>query len=211
MLSPKLRVVASRPLLTGMLSRVLAERYEIDEAAPGLIVAEKRGLDLAALAAAHPGAKIVVLDDDERPDPGELLRLLRGGADGYVRATAGLDVLLKMLELVVSGETIWLVSAAELLGDRGFPEVPVPVPVVAIDERRLQLSPTERSVLLLLQEGSANKVIAKKLGIAEATVKVHVKAVLRKLRVNNRTQAALWAARSASQLAAPTVSDVGEA
>ncbi|HLZ78626.1 MAG TPA: LuxR C-terminal-related transcriptional regulator, partial [Sphingomonas sp.] len=40
--------------------------------------------------------------------------------------------------------------------------------------------------------GDANKVIARKLGIAEATVKVHVKAILRKLHVLNRTQAAIW-------------------
>jgi two-component system nitrate/nitrite response regulator NarL len=42
-------------------------------------------------------------------------------------------------------------------------------------------------------EGESNKVIARKLGIAEATIKVHVKTILRKVRVQNRTQAALWA------------------
>jgi two-component system nitrate/nitrite response regulator NarL len=41
-------------------------------------------------------------------------------------------------------------------------------------------------------EGESNKVIAKKLGIAEATIKVHVKTILRKVRAQNRTQAALW-------------------
>jgi two-component system nitrate/nitrite response regulator NarL len=42
-------------------------------------------------------------------------------------------------------------------------------------------------------EGESNKVIARKLDIAEATIKVHVKSILRKVRVQNRTQAALWA------------------
>jgi len=41
--------------------------------------------------------------------------------------------------------------------------------------------------------GDSNKVIARKIDIAEATVKVHVKAILRKIRLSNRTQAAIWA------------------
>lgn len=41
-------------------------------------------------------------------------------------------------------------------------------------------------------EGNSNKSIARKIDIAEATVKVHVKAILRKIRVQNRTQAAIW-------------------
>ena len=45
--------------------------------------------------------------------------------------------------------------------------------------------------------GESNKVIARKLEIAEATVKVHVKAILRKVRVRNRTQAAMWAMQNA--------------
>jgi two-component system nitrate/nitrite response regulator NarL len=44
-----------------------------------------------------------------------------------------------------------------------------------------------------LTRGASNKRIARDLNIAEATVKAHIKSVLRKLRVNNRTQAALWA------------------
>jgi two-component system nitrate/nitrite response regulator NarL len=43
-----------------------------------------------------------------------------------------------------------------------------------------------------LIEGNSNKSIARKIDIAEATVKVHVKAILRKIRVQNRTQAAIW-------------------
>ena len=44
-----------------------------------------------------------------------------------------------------------------------------------------------------LTEGASNKVIARKLVITESTVKVHMKAILRKLRMQNRTQAAMWA------------------
>src|SRR5215204_6366071 len=54
------------------------------------------------------------------------------------------------------------------------------------------LSAREQLVLRRLMEGASNKVIARDIGIAEATVKVHVKSLLRKIRVSNRTQAALW-------------------
>jgi DNA-binding NarL/FixJ family response regulator len=55
-----------------------------------------------------------------------------------------------------------------------------------------QLSGREQTILRCLVEGDSNKAIARKLDIAEATVKVHVKAILRKIQVQNRTQAAVW-------------------
>ena len=59
-----------------------------------------------------------------------------------------------------------------------------------------KLSAREKCILRCLLDGDANKVIARKFDIAEATVKVHVKAILRKIRVQNRTQAAIWAMNS---------------
>jgi two-component system nitrate/nitrite response regulator NarL len=56
----------------------------------------------------------------------------------------------------------------------------------------------EKSILRCLIEGHSNKCIARKIDIAEATVKVHVKAILRKIRVQNRTQAAIWGMNNAS-------------
>jgi two-component system, NarL family, nitrate/nitrite response regulator NarL len=58
-----------------------------------------------------------------------------------------------------------------------------------------QLSGREAAILNNLVQGASNKVIANQLKITEATVKVHVKAILRKIRVKNRTQAAIWAMR----------------
>ena len=55
------------------------------------------------------------------------------------------------------------------------------------------LSPCERELLLQVVEGHSNKVIAWHLGVAETTVKVHLESLLRKIRVDNRTQAAVWA------------------
>ncbi len=56
-----------------------------------------------------------------------------------------------------------------------------------------QLSARQQSILGCLIQGDSNKTIARKMTITEATVKVHVKAILRKIRVHNRTQAAIWA------------------
>lgn len=54
------------------------------------------------------------------------------------------------------------------------------------------LSDRERQILRRLLDGAANKTIARQLDITEATVKVHLKGLLRKIRVSNRTQAAVW-------------------
>ncbi len=59
-----------------------------------------------------------------------------------------------------------------------------------------RLSIRQKSILSCLTEGDSNKVIARKMNIAEATVKVHVKAILRRIHVHNRTQAAIWAMNS---------------
>lgn len=55
------------------------------------------------------------------------------------------------------------------------------------------LSPREIQILTCLVTGGSNKAIAARIGITEATVKVHIKGLLRKIDVRNRTQAAIWA------------------
>ena len=56
-----------------------------------------------------------------------------------------------------------------------------------------KFSNREAEILECLTRGEANKLIARKFDITEATVKVHIKAILRKIQVKNRTQAAIWA------------------
>ena len=85
-------------------------------------------------------------------------------------------------------------------------------PILATDQIVPQLTPREKLILGCLVEGDSNKSIAKKIDIAEATVKVHVKAIRRKLRVHNRTQAAIWEMKNGlnsptSVDAAPPLSD----
>jgi two-component system, NarL family, nitrate/nitrite response regulator NarL len=64
------------------------------------------------------------------------------------------------------------------------------------------LSARQMSILRCLIKGDSNKAIARKMKIADATVKVHVKAILRKIRVDNHTQAAIWAMRNGSLISA---------
>ena len=64
-------------------------------------------------------------------------------------------------------------------------------PILAADQIVPQLTRQENPILGCLVEGESIKSIARKINIAEATIKVHVKAILRKLRVRSRTQAAI--------------------
>jgi len=69
----------------------------------------------------------------------------------------------------------------------------------------VRLSPREREVLSKVAEGRSNEEIARHLGTTEVTVKVHLKKLLRKIRVDNRTQATIWALANLPQAATPVV------
>jgi len=81
-----------------------------------------------------------------------------------------------------------------------------PILVATEDATAPLLSPQEKVILRCIIEGDSNKSIARKIDITEATVKVHVKAILRKIRVQNRTQAAVWGINNGSH----TRPEIGE-
>jgi len=110
------------------------------------------------------------------------------GASGYLLENISRDALRESLRLVDAGEKVFpseLASQIPILATRadsaGNPTLP-----------ESELSCREVEILQCLANGQSNKAIAKNLEIAEATVKVHVKRILRKAHVLNRTQAALW-------------------
>lgn len=147
----------------------------------------------------YPDGRIAIVADRYRPD--ELVSAFRAGANGCFADVMSCDVFIRSLELVMMGETVLppaflsyvVASAEEQLNDHDPGEDDNATLLVReIDEPTPQLSPRERLILRCLIEGDSNKSIARKLDIAEATVKVHVKAILRKIRVHNRTQAAIW-------------------
>jgi two-component system nitrate/nitrite response regulator NarL len=113
------------------------------------------------------------------------------GACGYFLETISRDALRESLKLVNAGGKVFPSELASLfpMFTSKFDNPPpgnLAPPVSDLSRRELE-------ILRCLTDGQSNKVIARNLAIAEATVKVHIKRILRKARVINRTQAALWA------------------
>jgi len=145
----------------------------------------------------RPDARIAIVADRYRLD--ELVSAFRAGANGFFDDVMTSHILIKSLELVMMGETVFppefLSFALDPEGDCLSHEDRADDnqrSLVTEDGVAPQLSPREISILRHLIEGDSNKSIARKIDIAEATVKVHVKAILRKVRAQNRTQAAIW-------------------
>jgi two-component system, NarL family, nitrate/nitrite response regulator NarL len=120
------------------------------------------------------------------------------GASGYLLENLSRDALRQSLTLVRTGEKIFPSELASLIADFAPKQ---DAEIGAGDLRDLDVSDREMQILGLLGRGYANKLIAAALDIAESTVKVHIKHILRKTRASNRTQAALWAVRSGIVLA----------
>jgi two-component system, NarL family, nitrate/nitrite response regulator NarL len=145
----------------------------------------------------HPAARIVVLA--EQFDPEFLRPALEAGINGFCLTSSSREVLITSLELVMLGESVLVGPVARsvldsmVLSPEPEPASKVPNEPNAPDPRVQRLSAREAEILSSLMEGAPNKIIARKLHVAEATVKVHIKAILRKVGAANRTQAAMWA------------------
>ena len=146
----------------------------------------------------NPSARIVVLSD--RCELNEALAVLRAGADGYLFEQISCDALIKSLDLVMLGVTILPAALMRLVGEdhemdsEDDPAVPAAqTEVLTLDHMPRKLSQQETRIFRCLMQGEPNKIIARQFDITEATVKVHIKAILRKICVRNRTQAAVWA------------------
>jgi DNA-binding NarL/FixJ family response regulator len=133
----------------------------------------------------RPDARVAILGEIDRMT--DMALLLQAGANACFPKEISTPIFLKSLELVMMGSTLLPSSIVSSIRDCGdvLPQT--------IDGSPPHLSAQEQRILGCLVEGHSNKAIARELGIAVATVKVHVKAILRKIRVQNRTQAAIWA------------------
>jgi two-component system nitrate/nitrite response regulator NarL len=147
----------------------------------------------------YPRGRIVVVADHYKSTEPDLA--FKVGAAGYLVSTMSCGAFVKSIELVMMGETVFppafLASTPDTKSEpcrkaAVSGEDEGAVLVTREDGTAPQLSPRELAILRCLISGNSNKCIARKIDIAEATVKVHVKAILRKLRVQNRTQAAIW-------------------
>jgi DNA-binding NarL/FixJ family response regulator len=143
--------------------------------------------DIALLAATAPHTPILVAAECD--DPERAHAILRVGARGFLPTSHSLKVLMGALERVRAGGTYVPLALTE-----AAPAAPA---------ERAQRTPwreltrRQRDVLELIAEGKSNKLIADALSMSESTVKAHVKQIIRRLNVANRTQAALQVTRAA--------------
>jgi two-component system, NarL family, nitrate/nitrite response regulator NarL len=181
------------------------------------IIGAPTGCDIAQAVSTtkgrFPDAHVVVIGD--ATDTRSVVAALEADASSFLDENMDAAALIKVLELVALGEPVVSVDILrDLLGtsapvtdevleandtaaneEQQQPRPPLgqPPPSQKAASMPPRLSSREVAILDGLVQGAPNKVIAHQLKITEATVKVHVKAILRKIRVRNRTQAAIWA------------------
>jgi DNA-binding NarL/FixJ family response regulator len=180
---PEMNVVASVPDGQAAVEAVLSARPDVvlkDLAMPGIdgIEATRRVLGAA------PDVRVVILTsflDRER-----IMGALEAGAIGYLMKDANPEELASGIRAAARGE-LPIDPKAALLVLRGGPAAPRPA--------ALTLSERETETLALVAQGLPNKQIARRLGIAEKTVKAHLTSIFRRIGVDNRMQAAQWLER----------------
>jgi DNA-binding NarL/FixJ family response regulator len=172
--------------------RAAAERQLAREGAFDLILLDLHlgGDDGATMLGdwvARPGIPpIVVLSAD--PQWVRMHELLKAGARGFVPKSASGAVLVGAIELVLAGGTY---VPPELLGAFAPPGGSAPERSQRVGAEAL--TPRQLDVLALLAEGCPNKDIARRLGMADGTVRTHINAIFRSLDAANRTQAVMRA------------------
>jgi two-component system nitrate/nitrite response regulator NarL len=134
--------------------------------------------------------RIVVLTNEMSSQ--RLAQSLAAGVDGYLLKDMSPNALAQSLRLVLLGEKVFPTNLAPMLISGNFD----PAPAIQQVVQPRGLSEREVQILTCLVNGFSNKSIANRLEVTEGTVKVHLKSLLRKLNVSNRTQAAIWALNS---------------
>lgn len=139
-----------------------------------------------ALRDAMPDVPVLVMA--ETLDTVEFSACLNVGVSGYLLSDISRDALIHSIRLILVGEKVFATELAKVWLSGGL-------------EKKLhcakkidhKLTGRESEILECLLEGESNKLIARRLEITESTVKIHMKSLLRKINVQNRTQAAIWA------------------
>ena len=127
----------------------------------------------------------------------QVIPAIQAGADGYLLKDAGPAALDAAIRAVHRGEPMLGPEAAAVVMARvAAGDEPAPSPSAADHPDLARLTPREREVLAGLGRGLSNRALADELFVSEKTVKTHVSSVLAKLRVPDRTQAALFAVRT---------------
>jgi len=119
----------------------------------------------------------------------DLREALNRGAQGYLLKDMEPDELVGALRDIVKGKNVVAQNMTDVLTRMAQGKSAES----NVDAAFADLTPRETEILSLLAEGQSNKVIARNLGISDGTVKLHVKAILRKLNIHSRVEAAVIA------------------
>jgi DNA-binding NarL/FixJ family response regulator len=150
---------------------------------------------LAELRERYPNAAVVVLSAEQ--DPEKVRRALEFGARGYIPKSAKADVIINALRLVVAGGVYIppeILSGGLLSPPQaryGEAALAAPVDNALASPEAAGLTERQIEVLALIMQGKNNKTICRGLNLAEPTVKNHVTAILRALKVSSRTEAVI--------------------
>lgn len=136
--------------------------------------------------ATHPDAKVALFMDGETPQ--QVIEAVAAGAIGVIDKGASCSTLVNSLKLITAGERVIPSLFIDQTLGRGLQD-----PAASQRIESSSLTDREKAVARCLANGLPNKLIARHLNLAEPTIKVHVKAILRKLGFSNRTQVAIWA------------------
>ena len=191
--------------LAGALAATAADAFDL--ALLDLGLPDCAGHDgLARLREERPAVPVVVVSGTS--DPETIVSALDLGAMGFIPKTSSREVILNAVRLVASGGIFVPIEALKVransgriaAGEAATAPLPGTRPAVgpgtaALTPAELGLTPRQGEVLSLVLKGLPNKLIARKLDIAEGTVKAHVGAVLQVLNVSTRTQALIAATR----------------
>lgn len=182
-MDPRLQVIAEAS--NGEQGVELAELHDPDLILLDLNMPGLNGLaTLDRLRQTALSGRVVVFSVSNHED--DVVSALKRGADGYLLKDMEPEELLKALHQAAAGqmvlsEALTPVLAASLRENRP-----------AVERDIQQLTPRERDILKLIAQGLPNKLIARKLIITESTVKVHVKHLLKKMKLKSRVEAAVW-------------------
>ncbi len=164
-----------------------------EELRPDIVLLDLRMPDMGGLEVLkklrenEPGIPVVMLTTSNEET--DLIKSLRSGAQGYLLKDMEPDELVSALRDIEIGKNV----VAQDLTDALARMVQGDTHVADEDGPFSELTPREMEILCLLAEGQSNKLIARNLGISDGTVKLHVKAILRKLGIHSRVEAAVIA------------------
>jgi two-component system nitrate/nitrite response regulator NarL len=184
--APEFRFVGEAPSGTEGIARALA--LQPDMILLDLNMKDMSGVEvLRALKGAGLESRIVMLTVSDQAE--DLMAALQAGADGYLLKDMEPEDLMAQIVEAARGKITISERLTNLLVN-SLREKNRPV-----NPAEAGLTEQENRILEQLIDGKSNKLIAKDLGIAEGTVKVHVKHLLKKLNLRSRVEAAVWADR----------------